>query len=167
MLQSGLRGATMETIAKQAGVAKATLYSYFPDKDAIYRALVEAIAEDKRAAFHRGLDHPGPFEVRIGEALAGEFGVIADLLAGSPHADELFNAQHRFAGRLETLEDEVESVLTTLIAEQSHDDRPEMTARILLAAAYGITAKFSDPAQVRSAIRQLAAKVLGPAHKPS
>ena len=35
-LKQGLRAATMEALAREAGVAKGTLYAHFPDKDAVF-----------------------------------------------------------------------------------------------------------------------------------
>ncbi|WP_404405806.1 TetR/AcrR family transcriptional regulator [Pelagibacterium halotolerans] len=164
-LRSGLKGTTMEMVAREAGVAKATLYSYFPDKDAIYAAIIEMMAADKLAAFHRGLAHHGPLDERIGEALAGKLGVAADLLARSPHADEILNEHHRLAGKLKALDDQVETELTDLLAAEGVPD-PEITARMLLASAYGILLKLPDPAQMRAAIKLLATRVLGDGDKP-
>ena len=39
-LQHGFHGTSMDALAKEAGVSKATLYSHFEDKDALYRALI-------------------------------------------------------------------------------------------------------------------------------
>lgn len=39
-LHNGFHGTSMDALAKQAGVSKATLYSHFEDKDALYRALI-------------------------------------------------------------------------------------------------------------------------------
>lgn len=46
-LQRGFHGTSMDALAKRANVSKATLYSHFEDKDALYRALIE----DKLAAY--------------------------------------------------------------------------------------------------------------------
>jgi AcrR family transcriptional regulator len=53
--QYGLGGTTIEAIAKEAGVDRATIYYYFEDKSAIFRAaihggLVEMVAELERIA---------------------------------------------------------------------------------------------------------------------
>ena len=45
VLRDGLRGATMEAIAREAGIAKATLYAQFSDKDAVVGALVETMLD--------------------------------------------------------------------------------------------------------------------------
>lgn len=46
-LQRGFHGTSMDALAKRANVSKATLYSHFEDKEALYRALIE----DKLAAY--------------------------------------------------------------------------------------------------------------------
>ena len=42
VLKHGLRGTSMEAIARQAGVAKPTLYASYPDKPAVFAALLAA-----------------------------------------------------------------------------------------------------------------------------
>ena len=46
-LQRGFHGTSMDALAKQACVSKATLYSHYEDKAALYRALIN----DKMAAY--------------------------------------------------------------------------------------------------------------------
>lgn len=46
-LQNGFHRTSMDALAKQACVSKATLYSHFEDKDALYRALIR----DKLATY--------------------------------------------------------------------------------------------------------------------
>ena len=40
LLKQGFRATSMEAIAAEAGIAKATLYKYYGDKDAVFAALV-------------------------------------------------------------------------------------------------------------------------------
>lgn len=59
-LADGFDGASMNDIARVAGVSKGTIYAYFPSKDALFAALVR---EDRRAqAEQLGAydDHDGP-----------------------------------------------------------------------------------------------------------
>lgn len=43
--QAGFAGASMESIARQAGVSKATLYNHFSGKTALFRAAVRQVSE--------------------------------------------------------------------------------------------------------------------------
>ncbi|HKY95597.1 MAG TPA: TetR/AcrR family transcriptional regulator [Kiloniellales bacterium] len=43
-LAQGFAATTLESVARQAGVAKGTIYLYFADKEALFRALVQDIA---------------------------------------------------------------------------------------------------------------------------
>ena len=64
-LADGFDGASMNDIARVAGVSKGTIYAYFPSKEALFSALV---LEDRRAqAEQLGAydDHDGP----VGEVL--------------------------------------------------------------------------------------------------
>lgn len=40
-MREGFEGASVDVIARDAGVSKATLYSYFPDKRALFRAVLQ------------------------------------------------------------------------------------------------------------------------------
>jgi AcrR family transcriptional regulator len=46
-LERGYAGATMDRVAQMAGVSKQTLYSYYADKEGLFAALVQKIAEEK------------------------------------------------------------------------------------------------------------------------
>lgn len=100
ILRVGLRGATMEALAREAGVAKPTLYGYFPDKDAVFEALVAEIGEDIRGAFDATLAEAGDAPGRIAAAIIAKYKVINRVLEGSPHAAELYrrSRHHRAPG---------------------------------------------------------------------
>ena len=97
-LEQGLRGATMEGIAKRAGVAKPTLYSYYPDKEAVFRAVVERVTDRMIARAEEAFARPGPVADRVATALAAKYGVALEVLAGSPHAEELATGKAAHAG---------------------------------------------------------------------
>lgn len=161
-LRNGLRGTTMEAIARDARIAKPTLYAHFPDKDAVFLAILEQLLAAKTAAFDTGLNGDGPVEARIGAALAAEFAVIAAVLAGSPHANELF-AAHRQGAELFRLSDE--RVAKRLQAELAGAGVAEAQAlaRLLLDAAFGLAQKAIARADLGADIRLLATRLIGPA----
>src|ERR1700761_435768 len=67
-LADGFDGASMNDIAKVAGVSKGTLYVYFPSKEALFAALIR---EDRKQQVERFVALAGPDGPR---ALLGAFG---------------------------------------------------------------------------------------------
>lgn len=46
-LQNGYAGTSMDKVAATAGVSKPTVYSYFKDKEGLFRALIQYVAESR------------------------------------------------------------------------------------------------------------------------
>jgi AcrR family transcriptional regulator len=95
ILKLGLRGTSMEAIARQAGIAKPTLYVYFPDKGAVFSALVDRVVETWREEFFAALRGDGDVVQRIGAAMTAKSKAVMRLLANSPHAEELYGEHER------------------------------------------------------------------------
>lgn len=161
ILRNGLRGTTMEAIAREAGIAKPTLYAYFPDKESVYGAIIEALTTELRTAFHAAISVPGDAESRIGNALAAKYEVIADLLAGSPHAGELYSDEDRHVkAQLQMLEKEMADAVVACLAEAGVAD-PEALGRLVLAGTFGIGRKYPLP-EIGPAVRALVARLVAP-----
>ena len=161
-LRNGLRGTTMEAIAREARIAKPTLYAHFPDKDAVFLAILEQLLAAKIAAFDAGLDGDGPVADRVGAALAAEFAVIAAAIAGSPHADELFSAHRQGAELFRRSDERVATRLQAELAEAGVAEAPAL-ARLLLDAAFGLAQKAIGRTDLGADIRLLATRLIGPA----
>ena len=116
-LRNGLRAATMEALAREAGVAKGTLYAHFPDKDAVFDGVVADLLVELAAAFDRGMRSDGDVAERIGAALAGKYGVVARAIEGSPHAGEILDAHHRYAPRVAAFDQRVETEVAAALAK--------------------------------------------------
>ena len=163
ILRVGLRGATMEAIAREARVAKPTLYGYFPDKEAVFEAIVTELGGDIRRAFDATLADAGEVPVRIGAAIVAKYKVINRLLEGSPHAAELYDestsgsASGRFGGLEQHVETEIARVL-----EAGGAERPRQLAQLLVAASYGICRKAQNIAEIGPAVRLLVERVVRP-----
>ena len=84
LLKHGLRGTSMESIARSAGIAKPTLYAYFPDKTAIFEALVTQLIASWRQDFLSALTGDADIVHRVGSALTAKHKGAMKLLAGSP-----------------------------------------------------------------------------------
>lgn len=161
ILRHGLRGTTMEAIAREAGMAKPTLYAQFPDKDAVFAAIVDGLTEELVEAFRQGMTGKGDLADRVGSALALQFAALNRALDGSPHATELMS-EHRRAGEKFREKDRLahdelaEALKTAGIAEAG------ILADLVMAASYGIALKATDEKQMIAAIRLLCRRVITP-----
>lgn len=64
-MTEGYEGANVDAIAKAAGVSKATLYSYFPDKRALFAAVAQAACEEQTRLALSFADEDGPFSEQL------------------------------------------------------------------------------------------------------
>jgi TetR/AcrR family transcriptional regulator, cholesterol catabolism regulator len=67
--QLGLQGATVGAIAKEAGLDRATVYYYFPDKFAIFRAAIHLGLEEMFESLDAIANETTPFEARLRDAI--------------------------------------------------------------------------------------------------
>jgi AcrR family transcriptional regulator len=152
----------MEAIAREAGVAKPTLYSYFPDKETVFQTIVGELLADVRSGFDAALGGDGDVVQRIGNALAAKYKTIARLLEGSPHAEELYGEHDRsLAPQLKVVEQRIEAAITGALADAGVERARPLT-QLLLAGAYGIGRKASTAAEIGPAIRLLTERLLRP-----
>src|SRR6202050_2880626 len=99
----GFRAVTMELVAREANVAKATLYSYFKNKDELFLAVCARMAGILRASVEQALTKPdAPLDARLTEAVIAKQRPIFALVRGSAHAAELFTYTHSMAGEVVT-----------------------------------------------------------------
>jgi AcrR family transcriptional regulator len=161
VLRQGLRGMTMEALAREAGMAKATLYAQFADKDAVIAAVIDDLLVELAAAYRAGVASSGSVAERIGAALAGKYRIIVRALEGSPHADELFNEHHRYAERFRALDTSVQDEIAAELTRAGAEDAARLT-RTVLAAASGIARQLSDMKEVDHAIRLMCLRMIEP-----
>lgn len=160
-LRQGLRATRMEAIARAAGVAKPTLYAYFPDKDALFLAIVAQVLDDKARAFAAGLAGPGAVDARIGAALAAEFAVVSKAIGTSPHADEFFAAHRASAALVAEAEAKATAQLVAALTAAGVNTA-ERLARLLLDACFGLAQKSSGRDTLGEDIRLLAQRLIAP-----
>lgn len=159
-LSHGMRGATMEALAKEAGIAKPTLYSYFPDKMAVYRAIAQRLFEELKALVLQAVSGPGTVSAQIGRALADKHCLIFSMLEGSPHADEIYGDKGRFAAReVECFERWLEHELVVVLKKDGHRE-PLRYARLVIACAEGIARKGKSRDHIGADIKLMCEKLL-------
>src|ERR1700679_3608807 len=95
----GFRAVTMEMVAREASVAKATLYGHFANKDALYLAVCARMARLLRGAVERALaPSEVPRDARLADAIVAKHRLVFALVRGSPHAADLFSYKDAMAG---------------------------------------------------------------------
>lgn len=159
-LRDGVRATTMEAIAREAGIAKQTLYAQFPDKPAVLEAVIESIIDALCGAVDLGLDGDDPVADRVGRALAGKFIAIHRLVGVSPHADEMFSEHARLAHKFKAADEATETQIADALGAAGISDA-RLLARQLIAASYGIGRKIADEDEIAAAILSLCTALVG------
>lgn len=162
VLKHGLRGTSMEAIARQAGVAKPTLYAYYPDKAAVFAALLERLIGAWRAEFVTALHGEGDVVRRIAAAMTAKHKAAWRLLENSPHADELYEEHDRgWATQFAAFEAELATLIEADLAAAGVP-RARVMTQLFLAASYGIGRRAQSVAELGPAFRLLAERLLRP-----
>jgi AcrR family transcriptional regulator len=131
----GFRAVTMELVAREADVAKATLYSYFKNKDELFLAVCARMARLLRGAVEQALMKPDtPLDARLTEAVMAKHRMIFTLVRGSAHAAELFSYTHSMAGQI--FDDLDSSILEMLRAAMAEEPELSPNARQIARALY-------------------------------
>ncbi|MEO7223450.1 MAG: helix-turn-helix domain-containing protein [Devosia sp.] len=162
ILKHGLRGTSMEAIAKEAGIAKPTLYAYFPDKPAVFAALLERLIGAWRAEFLSALRSDGDVVQRIAAALTAKHKAARRVLDISPHADELYEEHDRGgAAQFAAFDAELAALIEAELAAAGIA-RARIVTQFFLAASYGIGHRAQSVAELGPALRLLAERLLRP-----
>jgi AcrR family transcriptional regulator len=97
----GFRAVTMELVAREANVAKATLYSHFKNKDELYMAVCERMARILRGSVEAALmKADATLDERLADAVIAKHRPVFTLVRGSPHAEELYSYTHSMASEI-------------------------------------------------------------------
>jgi len=97
--QHGFRLASMELVAQEAGLTRQALYHHFPSKEAMFRAVVEAVYEgafeaEREAGLSARKAGKDLADVLIAQ-LEARFRYLFDLIKGSAQFDELMSEHQR------------------------------------------------------------------------
>jgi AcrR family transcriptional regulator len=131
----GFRAVTMELVAREADVAKATLYSHFKNKDELFLAVCARMAGILRASVEQALTKPdAALDARLTEAVIAKQRPIFALVRGSAHAAELFTYTHSLAGEIFTKLDT--TILGMLQAAMADDPELAPNAKQIARALY-------------------------------
>jgi AcrR family transcriptional regulator len=153
----------MEAIAQEAGVAKATAYAYFDNKEAVFGAVCAEIAKGLEEAADAAAREAKTPELAVRASLLAKFTRLYEAVHASPHAKELVEASQ--------VEDEVDRARARYLRRMQKSLKncravggpgaAREIAETLEAAAEGITARARDARDLRAKLTLLVTRVLG------
>ncbi len=163
MLREGFRAATMEGIAKEASIAKATLYAYFPDKENIFKSVAEAMAQEMVEGFRAELHAEASPVKRVIAALQAKHRYIFETVRASAQADELFAAKNQLAKKAFAEADQqiVKNLAELLETEALGAWHPHETASLLFYATLGVANHAATNGEMEEGVRRLVQAILG------
>jgi len=140
--KTGIRRSSIEDVANEAGLAKGTIYLYFPSKEELFAALAAKLCEESLVRVESALAGRGPLAGRLAAALDAKIGHFQRLLAGSAHARELLDESASIAStHLEHLDREFHAALERALAGAKLGLDAKKRAELLeqiVAAGYGV-----------------------------
>lgn len=167
----GFKRTSVELLAAEAGVAKPTIYAYFEDKEAIFRAVVEVVCDDLLTAAREASERSAGIEERLAGMLAAKFTRYFEVVQASPHAEELISSQGRLGAEIVQRSDRAYLALLTSVIEESTLDTERVglsasgAAHLFLRAASGATYDAKTPAMHRRHLVEIV-RVLATAMQP-
>lgn len=95
----GYRRSSMESVARRAGLSRATLYSHWSSKEQLVRTLVESLHAQHLTAMRDAIGRrQGDTAQQIADVLEARFAGFVALTASSPNARELYDIHDRICG---------------------------------------------------------------------
>lgn len=114
----GFRRASVDDVAREAGVAKGTIYLYHESKEALFRAVAQVVADRLLAGAAEARIAKGPAGERLRLLLEAKFLYLFDVVTRSPHAGELLDSKGRLAADLfEAADRKYHALVASAIAE--------------------------------------------------
>jgi AcrR family transcriptional regulator len=156
----GFRAVTMELVAREANVAKATLYSYFKNKDELFLAVCARMARLLRGAVEQALMKPdASLDARLADAVIAKHRPIFALVRGSAHAAELFSYTHSMAGEIFTDLDTaiLEMLRTAMAADPELSPNAPQLARALYFGSADLANRSETAAEMEVELNAFAA----------
>ena len=153
----GYRRTSMEDIAKELGVSRPSLYSYFKNKDEVFRSLSVRLHENALSESDRLLNSDPkkvPLEKRLEGALAAKLGGVMTFGDESPHGNEICDEANRLCGDI--VMDASSKFQAMLVGALKAANRggeieiggarpsPQATAELLNLGAYGLIRGAAD-----------------------
>jgi AcrR family transcriptional regulator len=165
----GYRRTTVELIAREAAIAKPTLYAHFEDKDAVFVAVCRAVVDRILAEGQAAAALPDPI-ARVTALLSAKFTTVYELVESSPHARELLESSDARAHAVIDAGDRafVALLVATLRTAARNEEitlerfggKPVALAELLMQAAHGASWGATTVAKQRENLAALVRAIL-------
>jgi AcrR family transcriptional regulator len=143
-LRYGVKRTSVDDVAREAGIAKGTVYLYFDSKTALFSAIAERLCADTLAEARGIVGEAKPLTERIVKFLDCHVGKPHRLVAQSPHVAELAASKQAIAkASYDALDRRMKALLRGLLAEAGIVEA--RATEMFLAAARG-TLRTGDAA---------------------
>lgn len=157
----GVRRTTMDDIAVAAEMSRASVYQHVSNKDDAFRRLTTRLFDGALAAAQDAAAGEAPLAERLHAALSVKVELVLQLVADSPHAEELLGAGSRLTS---DLYDGFGTAMHELAAKTVSEARdrgevelvdidPAEVADLVIALTKGIEIDLNDAELVRRRLR--------------
>ena len=157
----GVRRTTMDDIAVAAEMSRAAVYQHVSNKDDAFRRLTTRLFDSALAAAQDAAAREGPLAERLHAALSVKVELVLQLVADSPHAEELLGAGSRLTSDLyDGFGAAMHELAARMVSEARDrgevklvDIEPAEVADLLMALTKGIEIDLADAELVRRRLR--------------
>jgi TetR/AcrR family transcriptional repressor of mexJK operon len=162
----GFKRTSMDDIAHQTGVSRASLYSHFANKEEIFRSLSVVLHEEALGNAEQCLkDGSASLADRIQGALAAKLGRLHSIVAESPHGAEIIDENSRLCGDIESSSSaRLRAILVAALKAGAASGEinlkgagltPASAAELLQLSAAGLKQGAADPSTFNTRIHKL------------
>jgi AcrR family transcriptional regulator len=157
--QYGYRRASMDDVAREAGISKGSIYLSFASKEDVFLALSRSLAQRMLADAETAGNSPGAVVDKLAAMSAAWFGTYVDTVRRSPHAAELLDVKHRLSAEvIADAASRYQELLRAVLSEadaageldlEAADLTADTAAELLIASARGLETSELSPAEYR------------------
>ncbi|MDP6978029.1 MAG: helix-turn-helix domain-containing protein [Myxococcota bacterium] len=132
----GFRRTSLEDIAREAGISRASIYTYFQNKEEVFRSVAGSLHEQSLGSAEAELKHAGDLASRVEAALFARIGPFQEVVTGSAHGGEIYDESNRLCGDVAAASSRrFERLLATALRAAARNGEIDLAASGLSAAA--------------------------------
>ncbi len=150
----GYRRTSINDVAEEAGLARATVYLYWKRKEDLFVAGLERFHEYSRSLAETAAAKKGSAAERIEAMIMAQYGASSDIVHGTASGSEVFEANLKLGNNFEeqcTLHGE--SILTGLL-QQGSTSAADVAHIIISFAQNSLLDRHHTPASYRKSLRK-------------